>query len=527
VRRNHRILIVLLVMAASVGAVGPTVRAEGSESAATAVCGERDRPETGLQGDVPLGDQLSGRAFRGYNCGLALVGYNSLGRRGGNANMAWAGRCAFVAGVNGVAVVDVSNSSAPQLVTTLHGGGRAGSVGGGADQTLETIAAVRRPDGRSVLVAARYGEGAEASPAVPTPMDVFDVTDCRHPRFLTTYQWPRNVHNLTITPDGSHVWGSMPVQYLDISDPAHPTGYHDLDAELTRFESPLRPNQNSHEVWPSPDGTRLYIGSQVIGDETFRIIDISQWPAQPLTADDILSERGAPGHSIRTMSIGGHPYLVNSDESIVDATARGCLSDDLTPFGGVSRPRFTDIGDERHPVEVGQFRLEIGEPRRCAAQLRSRVNPSVHYQDVDNSSTNNPARRDTTFMMASSWNSGLRVVDVRDPAHPREVAYFNPGQFAMPGQSVNLDVAWAHSHWDATRGQIWLATATGGFWVLQLENGARRALGMAPLRHNDLALHGSIPRPRPSQGLFASPLSRLPSIPASYYCTLAVMPGRT
>ena len=43
-------------------------------------------------GDVPLVDQISGRADEGYNCGLAVVGYNSLGGRGGNANMAWAGR---------------------------------------------------------------------------------------------------------------------------------------------------------------------------------------------------------------------------------------------------------------------------------------------------------------------------------------------------------------------------------------------------------------------------------------------------
>jgi hypothetical protein len=521
-QRRTRILVVLLAMAVVLGAEVPTVRAQEPATGATAVCGARDLPETGLQGDIPLADQLSGRAFDGYNCGLALVGYNSLGQRGGNANMAWAGRCAFVAGVNGVAVVDVSDPSAPRMITTLHGGGAASSVLGGSDQTLETIAAVQRPDGRSLLLAARYGEGAEGSPAVPTPMDIFDVTNCRRPRFLTTYQWPRNVHNLTITPDGSHVWGSMPVQYLDISHPAHPAGYHDLDAELTRLESPLHPNQNSHEVWPSADGTRLYIGSQVVGDETFRIIDISTWPAQPLTADDILSERSAPGHSIRTMSIGGRPYLVNSDESIVDATARGCLSDDLAPFGGVSRPRFTDIADEHHPVEVGQFRLAIGEPQNCAAQARSRVNPSVHYQDVDNSYTNNASKRRTTFMIASSWNSGVRVVDVRNPAHPREVAYFNPGQFEVPGQSVNLDIAWGHSHWDAATGQLWVATATGGFWVLQLENRARRALGMQPLRGNVLAERGSMPRPPATQGSFGAPLTSLRTTQGSLYCTLGM-----
>src|SRR4051812_48778670 len=146
-------------------------------------------------------------------------------------------------------------------------------------------------------------------------------------------------------PDMRHVWATMPLQYLDITDLAHPGDYHDLDTELTKFENPLLPNQNSHEAWPSPDGRLLYIGSQVIGDETFRILDISKWPAQPLTQADILSATKAPGHSIRPMQRGTEKYVINSDESIVNPAAKGCLSDDLTPFGGVSRPRFTDVTD--------------------------------------------------------------------------------------------------------------------------------------------------------------------------------------
>src|SRR5947208_2901602 len=58
------------------------------------LCGAKDLPETGIQGDVPIADQASGRAQKGYNCGLALVGYTPLdagGRTNSNANMAWAG----------------------------------------------------------------------------------------------------------------------------------------------------------------------------------------------------------------------------------------------------------------------------------------------------------------------------------------------------------------------------------------------------------------------------------------------------
>ena len=128
-------------------------------------------------------------------------------------------------------------------------------------------------------------------------------------------------------------------------------------------------------------------------------------------------------------------------------------------------------------------------------------------------------------MLVSSWNSGLRVVDVRDAAHPREVAYFNPGQFEIPSQSLNLDIAWGHSHWNPATGQIWLATETGGFWVLQLENGARQALGMPPLADNDLATHGSIPRPAETQGPFGSALTKAASTQLGFYCTLGVTPG--
>src|SRR5690606_37342489 len=120
----------------------PVARAAASDR-----CGPDDRPERGIQGDVPLADQLSGRAADGYNCGLAVVGYDSLGGRGANANMAWAGHCAYVAG-DGIAVVDVSDPTDPRTVRTLRSPGSA--------DTLETMHAVDAGD-RSILVAGRYG----------------------------------------------------------------------------------------------------------------------------------------------------------------------------------------------------------------------------------------------------------------------------------------------------------------------------------------------------------------------------------
>src|SRR4051794_30063993 len=40
-----------------------------------AQCGPNDRPETGLQGQVPIPDRATGRSVEGYTCNLTEVGF--------------------------------------------------------------------------------------------------------------------------------------------------------------------------------------------------------------------------------------------------------------------------------------------------------------------------------------------------------------------------------------------------------------------------------------------------------------------
>ena len=80
-------LVVMPVTAHALAASKPTTAATpsqpGATSAAGVPCGQDDLPETGIQGDVPRIDQIDGRAQKGYNCGVDLVGYSSLGGRRG------------------------------------------------------------------------------------------------------------------------------------------------------------------------------------------------------------------------------------------------------------------------------------------------------------------------------------------------------------------------------------------------------------------------------------------------------------
>ena len=495
------------------------------------VCGPRDLPEgvgldrepvAQLQGDVPVEHRVEGadgrsRAEAGYNCGLALVGRATLD--GGvldpegyernpsdNANMAWSGNCAYVSGPgttfgpaeydpaeddpNGVAVVDVSDPRNPVHVRTLMG--TAAST-----QTSETLFAVDVDEPgreRHVLVVGQYGN---AGSGVLKPMDVYDVSDCANPRLLETFLWPENVHNLTISGNGRYVFATQPLQALDIEplfdgDPATMSEYlgnidrsmpyplvttgpfPDADDALPQpVREAGRPTYSSHQVWSSYDGTRLYIGGQLPTFEVFSIVDITNWlashvPGLPVSTApvEVLSQRNGRGHSVSVASVGGGRWAMHAEESVF-GQASSCYSEELNPFMGVAEPYFSDVSDPANPrMNVGRFSLEINRPESCAAQRASGVQASVHYHEF-NSET------DASFAILSMQNAGIRVVDVRDPENPVEVAYFNPGD-VDDGPDVVLDNAWGHPRYVAETGQIWFATSTGGFWVVELEPQLRR-----------------------------------------------------
>lgn len=486
----------LVIAGLATALVLPAVPAlqQAARGASFAWCGRNDLPETGIQGDVPRADQLSGRAMQGYNCGVSLVGHSDLGGRGGNANMAWAGNCAYVAGAgNGIAVVDVSDPRHPRHVRTLHGEG--------SDFTLETLAA-SRVGGRAVLVAGRYGP---APLPVAAPVDIYDATDCANPRRTATFVFPQNVHNLTISPDTRRVYATMPLQAIDITDLARPRYLGNLDEVIP---APTPGKYLGHEAVVAPDNRTLYLGGQLPTYELFTIVDLAGWPT---TKPKVLSQVKGRGHSIRLATVGGRRYVLHSEESIVDPAAKGCVPQEANPFTGAAQPWMSDVTDPTRPVmRVGQFRLEINEPQNCPAQAASGVNASVHYHDVDN-----PDR--TTFAMLSMWNAGVRIVDVRNPRRMREVGYFNPGAFRTEGGAVTLDKAWGHIRYVPETGHIWFATETGGFWVVELEPQVRRSLGLPP--RPSVSPHGAPARPASTVSLPVA-LAAVRADTTAWYCTL-------
>ena len=523
-------------MAAAVALAGTVVvqaRAWDNSPLTTAVvqhdykCGAHDHREPGLQGQVPKADQDSGEAKKGYNCGLELIGFTALdktadgkdSRPNANANMGWAGSCAYVSGSAsslfnppvltsqptaqqtgpGIAVVDVHNPAHPKMVKILR-------MPGGVS-TAETINAITKPDGTGVLVVGQYGNDPKS---YPKPMDIYtyDTHDpnCAHlhhipnpedPKAQATYYWPNNIHNLTVTPDGNYVYATIPPQAIDLRDMwrhvdspkaasyikyvgnlnesigGAPSGVGPQNDVVPQEAEPVHPQlvtDNSHEAWATDDKT-VYIGGQQATGDIFTIIDDADWLASDgKKPARVLGQMAARGHSVRSATIDGHHYLLHSEESVF-GTAYGCVPQEANPFAGPAQPFLTNIDDPAHPRTVAQMGLQINEPQNCQTQMADGENDSVHYHDVDSPT-------DTHFVMASMWNAGIRVFDVRDPTKPTEVAYFNSGDVAGPGQATLLDHVWGHIHYDAKRGELWFASASGGFYVVRIEDQVRRQLDL-------------------------------------------------
>jgi hypothetical protein len=97
---------------------------------------------------------------------------------------------------------------------------------------------------------------------------------------------------------------------------------------------------------------------------------------------------------------------------------------------------------------------------------------NAHYCNVDQ-------RVDPTIVVCSMFLSGLRVFDVRDPFHPKEIGYYNPGGTGAappPGSqdgSMVSNTAYpaARPRIIRERAEIWFTDQNQGLFVVRFANG--------------------------------------------------------
>lgn len=455
--------------------------APGPASVPVARCGPGSLPETSTQGRVPKADYTSGRVKKGYTCNTVQVGHQ--GSSGGFKTLRYTdsqGRtCAYydstltiprdvvsntLSGDGlGVVVLDMTNPAKPRRTANLA------SIGMVSPHESLLVNAKRG------LLVGVMGTAVTA----PGVLDVYDVkTDCRKPKLLSSSLSGILGHESGFSPDGktyyvAGVAGTLTA--VDLTNPRKPKVVFKQGGVVY------------HGLRLSDDGNRMYVanigqpGPGGITGAGLRILDTSQVQARKKGAKvPVLSTIHWQNASIpqvaEPFTRNGRHYVFEVDEFVDLFSFKGLTDLVHAPVGAA---RIIDVQDPRHPKVVSEVRLKVHQPdQRDGAQYRDpgaqfpAQGYAAHYCGL-------PTRVNPKIAGCSMILSGLRLFDIRDVKHPKEVAYFN-----KPVPKVNKLAlipaigSWAMSQpaWDVQRNEVWFTDSNSGFYVVRLTNGVQKLL---------------------------------------------------
>ncbi|MGW0038253.1 LVIVD repeat-containing protein [Gordonia sp. NPDC003376] len=382
---------------------------DGTPAVGAAKCDAASHPEPGLQGDVPAAQRDSGATRIGYSCNVRRIGEYT--GHGGGITSTSVGSCAYMGSLfpgslvgpaAGVQVIDASNPSRPRRSATLT----APAMLAG---TWESLKANRRSE---LLVGtgvpALFGAGL---------LSVYDVSDCAAPQLLnpevggTASPLPISAHEGGFSPDGRTYWASgLGPGFLSAVDLSEPSRPRVLWQGLTGL--------STHGIGVSADGNRLYLASNFGGITVWDVSAVQRRDHHPQVrrlAELTWTDGWATQHSV-PVTYGGKEFLFTVDE------------------GGSGGVKLIDVSTPIRPRVVNKLKLAINLRRNADSATASSMGGGVFAYESHYCAADRPAN--PTALACGWFSSGVRVFDVHDPFHVREIAYYNPP--ARTGQEGTL-----------------------------------------------------------------------------------------
>lgn len=434
------------------------------EASPRAQCRPGAKEEPDIQGRVPAGSADG----EGFQCNVTLLAHQ--GNSGGFKVLRYTdtkGReCAYYDTAllfplnvfkvspqdsTGVVVLDMSDPSKPVQTDTL------------------TEPPMLSPH-ESVVLNARRGLIAAVlgNPSTyPGLVSIYDASqDCRHPVLQSSAAVARNGHESGFAPDGKTFYATATayesITAIDTTDPKH--------------IAPIWQGRiTSHGMSISDDGNRAYLadpGGELV---TLDVSEIQARKPDPQARE--LSRLTWKSASIPQNALpferDGHPYLLEIDEYTAGTTGGG-------DSDAVGAARVIDIGDETQPRVIGNLRLQVNQPEDHAAagDDPGAFSPvqgyAAHYCGI-------PSRDNPQIVACSFITSGLRVFDISDLEHPKEIAYFvAPTQPRVENGGMASDYAMSQPVVVAERNEVWYSDGASGFYVLRLDKDVVPSAAPAP-----------------------------------------------
>lgn len=352
---------------------------------------------------------------------------------------------------NGTSLLDVTDPGTPRLVAHIPG-----EAGGGAQMARVCSGAqLPRADRGKVYLLRTYGHSAH---------EVWDVTRPERPARVsivssgladTHKSWWECASGIAYLVSGVPGWRtSRMTQVFDLSDPARPRFIRDfgLPGQQPGSAGPV-PVGLHGPISTGPEGNRVFFGYGTNANGVLQLVDrgkLLEGPTEPTEANLLAPQVGRldlpAGHGAHTtfpiLGLGGRDYVLVVNEALT----RHCREEHQKAW-------LVDVTAEAKPAVVSTWMPE-GAGAFCA---RGRF--GAH---ASNESFAPAYYRKLVFI---SWfNAGVRVLDIRDPARPAEVAHYVPAGSDVLTNNVEVD----------ERGYVYIVDRGGlGMHVLELTGRAR------------------------------------------------------
>ena len=296
----------------------------------------------------------------------------------------------------------------------------------------------------------------------PGLVSIYDVhADCRHPVLDSTSLVARFGHESGFSPDGKTFYATstaLPsITAIDVTDPKHP---HAI----------WQGNILAHGMTLSDDGNRAYVADPTGGD--MLILDTSQIQARE-------PNPAGRGDQPPDLGLGFDPAErdpVHRERPSVRARVRRVHAGHAEPDRRPRRRRRR--ADHRHlrrdQAVRGREPAPTGRPAGRPPGRRQRPRHDSALRRATRRTTATSRRGvDPKIVACSFIASGLRVFDISDLLHPKEIGYFvaptTPStETRLQGERLR-DVAARRSTSRAMRSGT--PTAAPGFYVVRVDNG--------------------------------------------------------
>jgi hypothetical protein len=330
---------------------------------------------------------------------------------------------------NGTSVLDVTDPRAPRYLAHIPGEEGQGESGGA--QMVRVCAGKDLPKGDAgkFYLLRTFGNSAH---------EIWDVTDPAKPGLVSRIGPLKGTHKswwecdtgIAYLVSGVEGWRTRRMtQIYDLSDPAHPRFIRNFGLSGQQPGGAGEPPVELHgPISAGPAANRVYFGYGTNKDGILQIVDrqkLLTGPAEPTSANLQFPE---VGRLTMPPNVGAHtafPLLeMNIGEFARDRDGRtrdfvAIVDESLVNECAEARQMLwiADITNEARPMGVASWTVPEASGNFCARGGRFGTHSSnenmtpIYYRRI---------------LFLAHFNAGVRAHDIRDPYHPREVAYYIP-----------------------------------------------------------------------------------------------------